>query len=126
MMLSHKNRISAVFLFFFLFSANALLFSTHAVQEMGHDHTAASYVSSSGTTADAPAAVTASHQHDDQQGAQHNSGESCCDSHSHATILYQPLNYQHTPFSIAQRSSDPFRFIPEVYLDKFIPPQNLV
>lgn len=103
-----KKYIGAVFLFFFLFSANAVLHSSHFVEEIGHD-----------------GHLAASHSGSDDQGSQHDDGTSCCDSHSHVSILYQPLSYSHSPRLLTQLAVEPFRFIPEVYLDKFIPPQNL-
>lgn len=124
--LSLKKYIGGVFLFFFLFSANALLYSSHFLEEFGHDdHSVTSYSDSSNTSISASTEITANHQHEGDQGSHHEDGESCSDSHSHASIPYQPISYSHSPRLITHLKGEPFRFIPEVYLDKFIPPQNL-
>lgn len=105
-LLSLRKYIGGAFLFFFLFSANAVLHSSHFVGELAHDeHSAAG--------------------HSGDQESHHDDGESCCDSHSHVSIPFQPLSYTHTPHLMTHLAVEPFRFIPEVYLDKFIPPQNL-
>lgn len=123
--LAHQKYIGGIFLFFFLFSANALLYSFHFVVEFGHDdHVIASYSGDSDSSISSTMDV-ANHQHEGDQGAHHEDGESCCDSHSHASILFQPIPYKHSPRLITHLSGEPFKFIPEVYLDKFIPPQNL-
>lgn len=125
-LLSFRKYIGGAFLFFFLFSANAVLYSSHFVGELAHDeHSAASHSGVSYSSVSS-AIDDVNHQHDDDQGAHHKDGESCCDSHSHASIPYQPISYSHSPRLITQLTGEPFRFIPEVYLDKFIPPQNLV
>lgn len=121
--LTHQKYIGGFFLFFFLFSANALLYSYHFVVEFGHnDHVVASHFDSSISSS---TGIAANHQHEGDQGAHHEDGESCCDSHSHASIPFQPISYSHSPRLITNLIGEPFRFIPEVYLDKFIPPQNL-
>jgi len=123
--LSLKKYIGGLFLFFFLFSANALLYSFHFVEEFGHDdHTVVSHAGKSDTSISSSTKVAANHQHEGEQGSHHEDGESCCDSHSHVS-LYQPISYTHSPRLITNLTGEPFRFIPEVYLDKFIPPQNL-
>lgn len=122
--LTHQKYIGGIFLFFFLFSANALLYSYHFVVEFGHDDH--SMISSSGNSdSSGSTMVVANHQHEGDQGEHHEDGESSWDSHSHASIPCQPLSYMHSPRLITNLSGEPFRFIPEVYLDKFIPPQNI-
>lgn len=123
--LTHQKYIGGIFLFFFLFSANALLYSVHFIVEFGHDvHAVASHAGNSDSSISSTM-VAANHQHEEGQGAHHGDGESCCDSHSHISILYQPLSYSHSPRLITLLAGEPFKFIPEVFLDKFIPPQNL-
>lgn len=51
-----------------------------------------------------------------------------CDSCScpcHAALMHGPFKFISSSFSIAHESREPFRFLPDVYLSKFIPPQNL-
>jgi len=121
-----KRQIGATLLFFLLFSVNALLYSFHFVVEFGHDdHTVASNAGNSETSISSSTKVAVNHQHEGEQGSHHEDGESCCDSHSHASIIYQQISYTHSPRLITHLTGEPFKFIPEVYLDKFIPPQNL-
>lgn len=124
--LSHPKYIGSVFLFFFLFSANALLYSFHFVVEFGHDdHSVVTHAGNGDTSISSSTMVAANHQHEGDQGAHHEDGESCCDSNSHVSIFHRPISYTHSPRLITRLTGEPFRFIPEVYLDKFIPPQNL-
>lgn len=124
--LSLKKYIGGIFLFFFLFSANALLYSFHFVEEFGHDdHAVASHSGKSDSLTSSSRIAATNHQHEGDQGAHHEDGNSCCDNNSHASIPYQPVSYTHSPRLITRLAGEPFRFIPEVYLDRFIPPQNL-
>lgn len=50
-----------------------------------------------------------------------------CDSCSclcHAALTHAPFQFVSSSFSIPHISREPFRFLPDVYLTKFIPPQN--
>lgn len=123
--LSLKKYIGGVFLFFFLFSANALLYSSHFVAEFGHDDHSVTSQSGDSDSSISSTMVVENHHHDEGRAANHEDGNSCCDSHSHVSILYQPISYTHSPRLSTHLTGEPFRFIPEVYLDKFIPPQNL-
>lgn len=123
--LNHPKYIGGIFLLFFLFSANVLLYSSHFVVEFGHDDHIVAGHSGNSDSSISSSTIAANHQHEGDQGAHHEDVESCCDSHSHASIPYQPISYSHSPRPITHLTGEPFRFIPEVYLDKFIPPQNL-
>lgn len=52
----------------------------------------------------------------------------CCDTcvncACHAPLTVQPLQLSYNPVVDDLSTSDPFRFLPEVYLSKFIPPQK--
>ena len=122
--LVHKKIIGIVFLFFFLFSANALLFSTHFVEEFGHDDHSMTSHSDDDNVSTSAAQLVVNHEHDGDQGAHHEDGETCCDGHSHALNSYEPICYRYTPQLTTRIFTEPFKAIPEVFLDKFIPPQN--
>jgi hypothetical protein len=46
-----------------------------------------------------------------------------CDCACHASLAAQPYSYCYTPVSSDLRTSEPFAYLPEVFLSKFIPPQ---
>lgn len=119
-----KRHLAAFFLFFFLFSANTLFFSTHFVEELGYNRPVVSNHTASNPHQDSSAS-TANHHQGEERSSHHGDTESCCDSHSHASILYQQVSFNHIPHLTSNRQSDPFKFIPEVYLDRFIPPAEL-
>jgi hypothetical protein len=60
--------------------------------------------------------------HDDADDDECNSCAHCC---CHAPLTVQPYRLDYKPFASDLRSFDPFKHLPEVYLSKFIPPQNL-
>jgi len=122
-LLSCNRAIGAAFLFFFLFSANALFYSVHAVEELGHDHTVKAGLHENRVSAGPATADGANHHHDGDQKSQHGDGHSCCENHSHVSILYQHIDFKHVPHIISQPIIENFRFIPEVYLSKFVPPR---
>jgi len=113
------------FFFFFLFSANALFYSVHVVEELGHDHTVKADLHGDCTSSGSAPADVAGHHHDGDQKSHQGDGHSCCENHSHVSILYQNIGFKHVPQVISRPIIEHFTFIPEVYLDKFIPPQNL-
>jgi hypothetical protein len=121
----YKNPIGGIFLLIFLFSANSLLYKTHFVEEFGHNGHSIAFHSDGSDSAITSLSTDSYQQQAGGQGAHHENGTPCCESHSHASILYQPISYSYSPRMIAYKKDEPFRFIPEVYLDKFIPPQNL-
>lgn len=128
-LLLYKRMFSSGFMLLFLLSGNVLLYSTHLVAEIGHAHqhqvTASIYVpvnfSNDCSTDSVPGSTGGDHG---DHG--HGDGQSCCESHSHVSIHSQTPKVLFLPQVIAHAPSEPARFIPEVYLDKFIPPQNLV
>ena len=124
-LLSHKKCVGMIFLFFFVFSANALCYGSHFNEEFGHDHAATANNSGNNNSSDSSSLGTLTHYHDDSQEESHEDDESCCDGHSHAFNLYRPICYKYVPHNTSRTIVEPFKFIPEVFLDKFIPPQNL-
>lgn len=109
----------------FLFSANALLYKAHFVVEFGHADRSIAFLSAESDTAVASQVSDSNHQHSDGEDEHHEGESQGVDSHSHSSIFNQSISYSYTPNLSSYNTSEPFRFIPEVYLDKFIPPQNL-
>lgn len=66
-----------------------------------------------------PACPTDNHPSDDHD---HYS----CDHHTNISLSAQAVYRHPVPMGFLRVNVEPFQFIPEVYLDKFIPPQNLV
>ena len=75
-----------------------------------------------------PSGISASHhcpcapleQHKDYDGC-----DTCVDCACHAPLPIQTFQLSYNPSILDNLSgSDPFKFLPEVYLSKFIPPQN--
>lgn len=108
----------------FLFSANALSFGHHAAEEM---HQAMNQIAAISTlpalSAEDTHAVFAHHhgQPDGGDSKNHDSNES---HHSHdteaATIAFTLTTLVSSPL----RFIEPFSYLPEVFFDRFIPPQN--
>jgi hypothetical protein len=59
-------------------------------------------------------------QHTDYDGC-----DSCDDCGCHAPLGTRAFQLSYAPIIIDLNSRDPFKHLPEVYLSKFIPPQNL-
>lgn len=57
--------------------------------------------------------------HQDDDGC-----NSCINCTCHAPLTVQPFQLSYSPIIMTLRLSAPFRHLPEVYLSKFIPPQN--
>ena len=120
---AHKYLLCFVLLTF-LFSANALSFGHHAAEEM---HQAMNQIAAISTlpalSAEDAHAVFAHHHghHDGGDSQNHDSNEA---HHSHDTEA-GPLAFKvATLASSLLRFIEPFSSIPEVFLDRFIPPQN--
>ena len=124
LLLVHKRNVGMIFLFLFLFSANVLFYSDHFIKEIGHAHPVTSEAHFS-CAHDSSPSPDGHHQHGGPGSTHHGDHASCCDSHSHLSIMYLPVGYKHSPHIVSLRSIEPFRFIPEVFLDKFIPPAEL-
>ena len=59
---------------------------------------------------------------------EHSDGDHCaaaCYCACHLPVTIQPLRLHHAPVMSRLVAGEPFTFLPEVYLPKFIPPQNL-
>jgi len=72
--------------------------------------------------------ITASHlspcspleQHKDFDGC-----DTCAYCTCHAPLSSQPVHISYNPVVLTLHTSEPFRFLPTVFLSKFIPPQIL-
>lgn len=124
-LLSHMKFLRAALLLIFLCSGNVLLYSVHVVTEMGHTHQVASAYYAADDLAQSCSYDGGSPSPDGQQHHDHDHGKSCCESHSHVSIPHQIASMQILLQITQHPAVEPERFIPEVYLDKFIPPQNL-
>ncbi len=49
--------------------------------------------------------------------------DTCVNCACHASLTVQPLKLVYNPIIVALNTYDPFKFLPKVYLVKFIPPQ---
>ena len=59
-------------------------------------------------------------EHNDFDGC-----DTCINCVCHVSLNIQQFELSYNPIIVDLKMSDPFRHIPEVYLSKFIPPQNL-
>lgn len=123
-----SHRVLAILvLLAFLLSTNALSFGHHAAEEMLQALNQIAAVptlpvfSAEGTQA----VDTLHHGHPAAGHDENHDSNDCCDTlHSHDTadgptgLIFMPL-----AFSIL-RFIEPFAWVPEVFLDRFIPPQN--
>jgi hypothetical protein len=57
-------------------------------------------------------------QHKDFDGC-----DTCANCTCHAPISNLPLQIRYNPLVLTLHTSEPFRFLPKVFLSKFIPPQ---
>jgi hypothetical protein len=58
-------------------------------------------------------------QHDEADGC-----SSCLNCACHAPLTVRPMQLGYRPLVSLQSSHEPFTYLPEVYLAKFVPPQN--
>ncbi len=74
--------------------------------------------------------ISASHQcpcAPREQQKDYDGCDTCANCACHAPLIVLPFKLHYNPSSIlALQPSDPFTFLPEVYLSKFIPPQKQV
>ncbi len=100
----------------FLFSDNAMLFGKHVAEDLSH---ATECFTSTTDGSPAPSQSGTGH-HGEREG-----GDCCETMHSHAWAPCQSLALSYLPKLSSLLESEPFRHFPEVFLDLFIPPQNL-
>ncbi|TLM67211.1 MAG: hypothetical protein FDZ69_04795 [Deltaproteobacteria bacterium] len=109
---AHKTLLGVIILLAFVFSANALLFGSHAVEEARGTMTAASAVG---------------HHHDDA-GHEHGNGQDsshCCDTHhSHDVTGSDAFELASWIQGTRLVAIDPTHHLLEVFHERFIPPQH--
>lgn len=129
---NHKTLLASLTLLVFLFSANAFFFGSHAAEEMLQAAYQAANVSVLPTSSLEEARVVGSHHHhhpstaDDEShhGHDDSAGNDCCDTqHSHDLADGSTPSASALTFSTL-RFIEPFAWLPEIFLDRFIPPQN--
>lgn len=100
--------------------------AVHGVHESAH---AMQYsVSSSNDSAITHAELSAPHQCPCTPPVQHNDYDgcdTCVNCACHAPLSVQQLVINYDPIVVSLHFSDPYQHLPEVFLSKFIPPQNL-
>ncbi len=70
------------------------------------------------TSGHCPSCPTDNHPSDDHD-------HFSCDHHTFMSLAAQTVYRHPVPATLSIVNVEPFQFIPEVYLDKFIPPENL-
>jgi hypothetical protein len=92
--------------------------SAHAMQShvtAAHEHASPSERSASHQSPCSPL-----EQHNDFDGC-----DTCINCACHASLTIQQFKFGYNPMILHLSTYDPFKHVPEVYLSKFIPPQNL-
>lgn len=105
--------------FLFNLTTNALFGVAHASEETGHFTAHSVKIFNVVTSDHCPACPDDQHQNTEHR-------HSSCEHHSSLYVAGQSVLLSYNPNITAHFIKDPFKAIPEVYLDKFIPPQNLV
>jgi hypothetical protein len=59
-------------------------------------------------------------QHEEADGC-----DCCVNCACHAPLSVQPFRLSFNPIILSFQPAEPFQYLPEVYLAKFVPPQNL-
>ena len=103
---------------FFNLSTNALFGVAHAFEESGNSTAHKVSIFNVVTDDHCPACPDDHHQNTEHS-------HSSCEHHSALFFGRQSLLISYNPNIITHVITEPFEAIPEVYLDKFIPPQNL-
>ena len=90
--------------------------SAHAMQS--HVASASEQASYSDISAPQQCPCAPLEQHKDYDGC-----DTCVNCTCHAPLNNETLQISYNPSVLTLHFSDPFKFLPEVYLSKFIPPQ---
>jgi len=89
-------------------------------------HAMQSYVTATGDHASS-SENSVSHQYPGSPHKEHkdcDGCDTCINCACHAPLPLQQFQLSHIPIIIDLRTPDPFTHLPEVFLSKFIPPQN--
>jgi hypothetical protein len=119
----HKYLLFLVLLTF-LFSANALSFGHHAAEEMHQAMNQIAAISNLSALSAEDAHAVFAHHHGQPDGGDSNSHDNNESHHSHDTET-APITFTvATLASSLLRFIEPFSYLPEVFFDRFIPPQK--
>lgn len=121
-MIYTKYRIFILFIipvFFLNLSATALFSVSHAVEESGHSAAHKVSILNVESNDHCPACPGENPQNTDHS-------HSSCEHHSSLFFGSQPLLISYNPTVTTDIASEPFKALTEVYLDKFIPPEQNV
>lgn len=119
-MLHLKYRILILLILPVLFinlSANALFSIAHSMQDSGNSSAHKVSIFDTESKDHCPACPSENNQKADHS---HNN----CEHHSPVFCSYPPLSILYSPNITTHRIADPFNALPEVYLDRFIPPET--
>jgi hypothetical protein len=116
--LKHRIIIAIIIPLLFLnLSATAMFSVAHAVEESGNSSSHKVNIFNVVSNDHCPACPDEDHQNTDHS-------HFSCDHHSPLYFGCQPLLVSYNPSSTTRSMTEPFNAFPEVYLEKFIPPQN--
>ena len=97
-------------------AVNGVHESAHAMQD--HVKTSSDQASLSQISAPHQCPCTPPAEHKDYDGC-----DTCVNCTCHAPLAVQQLVHRYNPIISSLHFSDPYQYLPEVYLSKFIPPQ---
>lgn len=120
---THKRRVGILLLFCVVFAAVLSFSDGHAAKESGLGMTAK--VNSATLDWHPCSTCTAEARHDADPGEHQNHDDCSCHDHSHETDSLQLYFINHLPHATSFHPFEPFKALPDIYLEKFIPPQNL-
>ncbi|HZV80704.1 MAG TPA: hypothetical protein VFF53_00895 [Geobacteraceae bacterium] len=118
-----RNHVHLKFLSWLLLAV-MLIAAVHGVHENAHAmeiHAAESGCTASSAEHSSPheCPCTPLEQHKDYDGC-----DSCVNCVCHASLSMHQFSLSYSPLVLELKPFEPFRYIPEVYLSRFTPPQN--
>ncbi len=94
-----------------------------------HENALAMQDHASGSGCTASSGDHAAHHHSHDPSPEHDGDHGCCDSCvncvCHASLAMHQFTLSYSPLVTALTPFEPYRHLPEVFLSKFIPPENL-
>lgn len=120
-----RNVLPLKFISHLLLMAMFIL-TVHGVHESAH--ALQGCVSESGDSAITHKDFSAPHEHPCAPPAEHkdyDGCDTCMNCACHASLAVPQLELNYNPIVVSLRFSDPYQYLPEVFLSKFIPPQIL-
>lgn len=99
-------------------AAGALFGAAHAAKELGHSSSHNISFFNMASNDHCPACPSEDHSNNDHS-------HPSCEHHSSLYLASGPMLISYTPYITIHPIFEPFNALPEVYLEKFIPPQIL-